>query len=67
MYRIAFGLYFGVSLVLFFNALSSWMFREVDWKRTALRLALVFVWPLAMLSSAGRRVLFSNITEGVEK
>jgi hypothetical protein len=62
-YLVSF-LWLSLSVVFALMALSDLVFsKERSFKRFLLAIAMSYVWPFAMLSVAGRRVLFNTIKE----
>lgn len=58
--RYPFIAYAAITLVILLVVLSDFVFGDSTWGRLWRRVLLAFVWPLAMLSSSGRAVLFTN-------
>jgi hypothetical protein len=58
MIRYLFFPWAGITFALILYCLSDSVFGNAGWSRFFRRLVLCFVWPLAVLSPAGRRVLF---------
>ena len=51
--------YFGVLAALLFGAISEQLFKP-NARRCATRIALAIIWPFALLSQAGRDLLFTS-------
>ena len=49
-----------ITVVFVFMSLSQFLFGARDFGKLLRRLGLALVWPLAMLSSAGRRILMDE-------
>jgi len=60
MRYVLFLVWVAVSLYLLVTAISDFLFGRHDAVRLAQRLGLALVWPLAILSEAGRAVLFTK-------
>jgi hypothetical protein len=65
MRRLAFTIILAIALALIFSAVSAALFSSPRPKArtTALRILLAVLWPLAILSSAGRSLLFHNFNQ----
>lgn len=65
--RVLYGLYFLGAGWVVFNALSTCLFSRRKWRRKISHLVkavlLAPVWPLAMLSPSGRKVLLKKASE----
>lgn len=55
-----FAVWAAITVVFMAIAVSDLLFGKSDAKKFGLRLALSVVWPLALLSSAGRELLFKS-------
>lgn len=55
-----FSIWVAITVVIMAFAVSDFLFNKTDARRLGLRLALACVWPLALLSSAGRELLFRS-------
>lgn len=55
-----FAVWAAITVVFMAIAVSDLLFGKSDAKKFGLRLALAVVWPLALLSSAGRELLFKS-------
>ena len=58
MVRYLFFPWAGVTFALILYCLSDSLFGRAGWALLLRRLLLCFIWPLALLSPAGRRILF---------
>jgi hypothetical protein len=58
---LLFTLWFAITVVLLVGVLSSGLFGRAPWKRTLWRALLALFWPLAVLSQAGRDLLFNAL------
>lgn len=58
--RVLFVVWVVATLYFLAIAVSDFTFGKGDVKALAVRAVLCFVWPLAILSAAGRKVLFTN-------
>lgn len=65
MRRLAFPIVFAIALALILHALSTAAFSSPRPRArvTVLRIVLALVWPLAILSAAGRSLLFHNFNQ----
>ena len=61
MRYLLFTLWFAITVVLLVAVLSSGLFGRAPWKRTLYRACLALFWPLALLSQAGRNLLFNAL------
>ena len=55
-----FGVWFALSVAFIVMSLSAFFFGRRDVHRLAKRVALAVIWPLALLSTAGRSVLLDE-------
>ena len=55
-----FGVWFALSAAFIVMSLSAFFFGRRDVRRLAKRVALAVIWPLALLSTAGRSVLLDE-------
>ena len=55
-----FAIWAAITVVIMAMALSDFIFNKSDARKLGLRLALAIVWPLALMSSAGRNLLFKS-------
>jgi hypothetical protein len=60
MRYILFYVWLAVTAILLFYAVSDGAFGTSGFKAMAKRVALALAWPVAVLSAAGRKILFSN-------
>jgi hypothetical protein len=61
MRYLPFALWGAITIVLILIALSDLLFGKSGVKLFGLRVALALVWPLALLSAAGRSILFRAV------
>jgi hypothetical protein len=61
MRYLPFALWGAITIVLVLIALSDFLFGKSGVKLFGLRIALALIWPLALLSSAGRSILFRAV------
>jgi len=53
-----FDIWFSITVLFVLIAISTFVFAKDGWKRLGMRVMLAVVWPFAMLSRAGRNLLF---------
>jgi hypothetical protein len=54
------AIWFALTIAFVAMSLSQFLFGARDWHRLGRKLGLSLVWPLALLSSAGRRILLDE-------
>jgi hypothetical protein len=61
MRYLPFALWAAITIVLVLIALSDFFFGKSGARLFAVRIGLALIWPLALLSSAGRSILFRAV------